>query len=718
MNLNVEHRHGRQAVLHAMPVGALVERCKDPEFRAGEQQVGIHRIFADDVHGAGFRWNPAGDLGKRVAEIPGQVNVDGEIAGAVVVKSDIRGAGIGARGLDAAHVAHLGQAHDVGDHVGPGLAIVARQLHVAVIGAGPQHAGLHGRFGNHGDTRPLSHAVIARERGARAVHYLAENGQLVAVRSGSEILAQAGPVIAAVGGLEQVVAAVVDGFRIVRRNHQRRIPLKAVARRLVVIFLRPDALRFVGLQIAPREAAVLRFRVDEVRVGGIDAVVETIAALHRNPVGIANSGGLQGGTGPAPGVVVLQAAADVVGFLVIEGHLIELAERDVVEVFPIAPAVPGGPDAAIVAVEQVVGIGGIDPDGMHVAVDVAEAGLRKCAAAILGHIDVDAAEPDLLIVVGIDAELAEIRRARVGVAHAGPGGAAVFGAVDASERGVLNQRVHDVGILAIDFHGATAPIARGQATARLAGGAELGPVQTAVGGSVQAAAGTAAVVTEHRAPALIGAGKQDVGALRIDGYIGDAGIFVDDERLFPGSAAVFAHENAALLIGAPQVTLRGDVDRVGIGGVHHDAADVVRLLKAQMRPRHAGVGRLVDAITPGRTLAVVGLAGAHVDNGGVGRRDGDVADGRIGLIFEQRLPCGAAVDGLEEAAAGRADINDAGVGLDYGDVVGAPTHDGGADAAEAQVFQRGLIRRLRECGSGQRRKRQCGGEDGDARQFS
>ncbi len=138
---------------------------------------------------------------------------------------------------------------------------------------------------------------------------------LVAVGVGGEILAQALPGVAAVGRFEQVIAAVIDGLGIVRRNHHRRVPLEAVARRLIVIFQRPDGFRFAGAQIAARKIAVLRFGVNDIGVGRIDAIVESVAALHRDPVFIADAVLLRGRTGAAPGVIILQAAADVIGLL-------------------------------------------------------------------------------------------------------------------------------------------------------------------------------------------------------------------------------------------------------------------------------------------------------------------------------------------------------------------------------------------------------------------
>ncbi len=93
---------------------------------------------------------------------------------------------------------------------------------------------------------------------------------------------------------------------------------------------------------------------------------------------------------------------------------------------------------------QMIGVRGVDPDGVHVAVNARESGLNEIMAAVFGHIDVDAAEPDFQIVVRIDADLAEVGRARIGIAHARPARAFIFGAIDAAEGPMLDQRVNDV----------------------------------------------------------------------------------------------------------------------------------------------------------------------------------------------------------------------------------------------------------------------------------
>ena len=72
---------------------------------------------------------------------------------------------------------------------------------------------------------------------------------------------------------------------------------------------------------------------------------------------------------------------------------------------------------------------------------------------------------------------------------------------------------------------------------------------------------------------------------------------------------------------------RGDVDEVGVRRVDADRGDGQRLLEADVRPRLAGVGRLVDAVALDDVAAQLGLAHADVDDVRIRLGDGDGADG-------------------------------------------------------------------------------------------
>ena len=62
--------------------------------------------------------------------------------------------------------------------------------------------------------------------------------------------------------------------------------------------------------------------------------METIAAVDVDPLFVGDAGGLVVGAGAAPGVVVLQAAAEVIRLLHVVGDFVELAERDVIDEVP------------------------------------------------------------------------------------------------------------------------------------------------------------------------------------------------------------------------------------------------------------------------------------------------------------------------------------------------------------------------------------------------
>jgi hypothetical protein len=89
------------------------------------------------------------------------------------------------------------------------------------------------------------------------------------------------------------------------------------------------------------EIAFLRLGVDHPGVGGVDQVDEAVAAGNGPPVMVGDAGAVANLTGPAPGLVVLQAAADVEGLLHVVADVIELGDRKVGKPQPVLPLVAG-----------------------------------------------------------------------------------------------------------------------------------------------------------------------------------------------------------------------------------------------------------------------------------------------------------------------------------------------------------------------------------------
>ena len=100
---------------------------------------------------------------------------------------------------------------------------------------------------------------------------------------------------------------------------------------------RADRLALVGQPIDADDVAVLGFGVDGARRPWVHLRLEAVAALDRAPVVVADAGSAAHRARPAPGVVVLQAAADVIRRLHVVGHVVELAEVHVGDGFPRAP---------------------------------------------------------------------------------------------------------------------------------------------------------------------------------------------------------------------------------------------------------------------------------------------------------------------------------------------------------------------------------------------
>ena len=143
------------------------------------------------------------------------------------------------------------------------------------------------------------------------------------------------------------------------------------------------------------------------------------------------------------------------------------------------------------------------------------------------------------------------------------------------------------------------------------------------------------------------------------------------------------------MVGSPQIPHGGDIRNVGIGRVERDATDVTALREPRMGPCGAPVVAAIDAVAPGRALAVGALAGADPDRGRVDLMHGDGAHGVRAFALEHGRQGDAVVCRLEDAAGGRRYVELGRIGLDDGQVHDPPAHDRRADVAEAQAVELG-----------------------------
>src|SRR6185369_14860122 len=167
------------------------------------------------------------------------------------------------------------------------------------------------------------------------------------------------------------------------------------------------------------------------------------------------------------------AAVDVVERqVVVDADAVELGDRQVLDEVPVLAAVPALVDAAVVAVDQVVGVVGVDPQRVVVDVlAVLEAG-RPSLAAVLADVDRGVHRVDAVEALGVGHQLLVVLRARRDVAALLlPALAAVAGAEEAAlVAGRLDPGIEHVGVDRRDAETDAAAVAFRQALLDLAPG--------------------------------------------------------------------------------------------------------------------------------------------------------------------------------------------------------------------------------------------------------
>ena len=389
--------------------------------------------------------------------------------------------------------------------------------------------------------------------------------------------------------------------------------------------------------------------------------------------------------------------------------------------FPLLAAVMRDIQRAVIAVQYVLAVRRIDPD--RVIVDVAhvvEAIPRLAAINRLRRSD--AAGVDDVRVIRIDANLTEVHRPLVLVRHERPRRALVRRTPHARDlrigrkcgdtttasarcvgdhgggRGLLiccdfDLRVHHVRLRAADVD-CDAP----QCAVRQSPRRHLLPRLATVGAGVDAAALPAADESPGRALPLIHRGPQVIRIAGIDDDFRRRRVLVDIQRLRPRLAAVGRHEDTTLGVWAVQMTADGHPDGVRIRRMHDQTAKRLRIFEADIRERLAGVGALVEPIAVRRRLAVVRLAGRDVYDVGIGGRERDIGDGPGAVAVEDGLERGAIVDGLDDAADGKADVVRRRMFFIDRNVIDSATLSDGPDRTPSKIAQQRIVRLVQDAG--------------------
>ena len=146
-----------------------------------------------------------------------------------------------------------------------------------------------------------------------------------------------------------------------------------------------------------------------------------------------------------------------------------------------------------------------------------------------------------------------------------------------------------------------------------------------------------------------------------------------------------------------------------IRGIDRDARNLLCVAQPEMRPRPAGVRRLVHAVARREIGAVQSLSRSHVDDVRIRDRDVDRADRARWLLVEDRRPHAAVVGGLPDTAAHHADVEHVRLARNSGRGLRASAAER-SDVSPAERDTAGIEGGLRRECAGERERRRCGDE--------
>ncbi len=147
-------------------------------------------------------------------------------------------------------------------------------------------------------------------------------------------------------------------------------------------------------------------------IGGVGPGEEAVSPADHDPVLVGDPARVEGGVRGAPDPVILKAAIDAIGSVQVEAHLVDLGGVDALDRLPGFPAVVGNVDPAVVAVDEMGRVRGVDPEPVVVRVDARPDG-PELLAAVVRYEKARRQDIDRPVVRGIDVDLAVVERSRI-----------------------------------------------------------------------------------------------------------------------------------------------------------------------------------------------------------------------------------------------------------------------------------------------------------------
>ena len=386
--------------------------------------------------------------------------------------------------------------------VGPRHTAVCAVLKPSVVGAHPKPVG---SFLRRRDAKDRTVVLrLRRVDGESPAGGLFKLGRVV----GGQVRAQGFPSASSVWAVVHAVGPKIQAVTVVGVQRKGRVPRESKGRRVWRGWL--DARGPEGRQVHPIEGAALVHGVHLAVACGLD--VKPVAKQDLLPVFVSDATGMPHRGRSDPGTVVLHPSVHVVGLRIVDCDVVKLTHGKVVHKGPVVPAVAADVESPIVAVDEVIGVGGVNVQGVMIRVHptIWQDDVKRAATVRrLRHHAPQAV--DVVLVGRIAVDLGVVERTVSDVAVGGlasEGRAAVVRAVE----GVvlrLHQGVDHVGVRRAHGQTHTSQLPFRQAVFVRA----LDPILAPVVGDIEAAAFAArgerpGLATErpHRREELVGVG--------------------------------------------------------------------------------------------------------------------------------------------------------------------------------------------------------------------
>ena len=518
--LDLEGMDGRggQVQLEGLPAGAVVQRHVRPLLGARKEEAFANRVLPNGPNVVAVG-NSLDDARPGLAVVLRAIDVGRHVLRPVAGGRHEglgRVVGRGLQPLDSAETGKVGWGH-----VLPGLPAVPGQMHEAVVGSGPDGAGVMPRGGHREDGRVVLDAGLVPGDGPTGG---LEGGLVRHGQVGADLFPALPPVLRPPETLRRGVHHV--GAE--RRREDGERPLESLAqlpRGVPHGIDRPDlhAAGLPGRAVVRRELAPVASGIEELRIDHVLLDPSALASARLVPVGAVAV------ARHADGAVVLLPPADVVRIVGRGGEGVHL-RRGIELSRPRLPAVEGHVGAPVVGVDHPPVVGGIDPEVVVVAVGNVDGAPVLAAIGGLPELHVHHVDGFPVLRIRVDPRVVEGSLPEIPVgAHEPPALPRIIRNENPAVVG-FDDGVDAVGIGPGDRDAHLPPEALGEARA----GREVGPRFPAVGGLEEAASGPSGMEEPGTAEDFPEARVEGVGVARIHDQVHGSGLVALVENPLPG----------------------------------------------------------------------------------------------------------------------------------------------------------------------------------------